>query len=289
MNRNKKKKNLLLSAVILLLSLLWMGPLAATIMNSFAPIPQEEAVRPEEPPEQKAKEFRKMFILPKEVSLNQYEEILIKTPVYLYMFWNSVLITLSVVAGSVVVSLLGAYGFTMLQFRGKEALFLVYIIVMLLPLQVTLMPNYLIAGFLGIDNSYLAIILPAVFNPFGVFLLRQQMKMLPAECVEAAKMDGAGYMQIFLHITLPMVKSGIAALVMLLVVEYWNLIDQAIIFIKKIEQYPLSVYLARMNQEAAGVSYGAAVFYITPVLALLCYGHEYLKEGIGLMTPEPYI
>ena len=281
-----KRKRLLLFLIVMCFSLLWIGPLVLTVINSFAPITKGESdtISINEIRDKDEEGFTEISFLPEAYSLEQYEEILIKTPVYLNMFWNSVIITVSVVAGSVIVSTLGAYGFTMLRFRGKELLFLVYIVVMLLPLQVTLMPNYLIAGFLGIEDSYLAIILPAVFNPFGVFLLRQQMKMLPEECVEAAKIDGAGHPQIFFYITLPMVKSGIAALVMLLVIEYWNLIDQAIIFIKRIEQYPMSVFLARINKEASGISYAAATFYIIPVLALLCYGHEYLKEGIGLMN-----
>lgn len=281
-----KRKRLLLFLIVMCFSLLWIGPLVLTVINSFAPITKGESdtISINEIRDKDEEGFTEISFLLEAYSLEQYEEILIKTPVYLNMFWNSVIITVSVVAGSVIVSTLGAYGFTMLRFRGKELLFLVYIVVMLLPLQVTLMPNYLIAGFLGIENSYLAIILPAVFNPFGVFLLRQQMKVLPEECMEAAKIDGAGHPQIFFYITLPMVKSGIAALVMLLVIEYWNLIDQAIIFIKRIEQYPMSVFLARINKEASGISYAAATFYIIPVLALLCYGHEYLKEGIGLMN-----
>lgn len=281
-----KRKRLLLFLIVMCFSLLWIGPLVLTVINSFAPITKGESdtISINEIRDKDEEGFTEISFLPEAYSLEQYEEILMKTPVYLNMFWNSVIITVSVVAGSVIVSTLGAYGFTMLRFRGKELLFLVYIVVMLLPLQVTLMPNYLVAGFLGIEDSYLAIILPAVFNPFGVFLLRQQMKVLPEECMEAAKIDGAGHPQIFFYITLPMVKSGIAALVMLLVIEYWNLIDQAIIFIKRIEQYPMSVFLARINKEASGISYAAATFYIIPVLALLCYGHEYLKEGIGLMN-----
>lgn len=257
----ESRKNGVLTGMLLCLSLFWLEPLFVTVIRSFAPVEGQKGY-----------------------SLGQYVEILIKTPVYLHMFWNSVLITVSVVAGSLIVSLLGAYGFTVLRFRGKEVLFYLYIVVMLLPLQVTMMPNFLVARFLGIEESYLAIILPAIFNPFGVFLLRQQIKMLPEECIEAAKIDGAGHVQIFFHIILPLVKSGMISLVMLLVIEYWNLVDQAIIFITKIEKYPMSVFLARMSAEAADVSNAAAVFYLIPVLVLLCYGHEYLKDGIGLMN-----
>ncbi|MDR2042879.1 MAG: carbohydrate ABC transporter permease [Clostridium sp.] len=275
-----KRKKWRLFLVVLCFSLVWIGPLAVTVTNSFAPSLTGEAQ------ETQAEEdgFLRLSFLPEKFSLEQYAAILIQTPVYLNMFWNSALITVAVAAGSVVVATLGAYGFTMLRFRGKELLFLVCIVGMLLPLQVTLMPNYLVAGFLGIEDSYLAIILPGIFHPFGVFLLRQQMKLLPWECVEAAKMDGAGQPQVFFYIVLPMVKSGIAALVMLLVIEYWNLIDQALIFIKETQKQPLSVFLARISMEASAFSFAAATFYIVPVLALLCYGHEYLKAGIGLMN-----
>lgn len=218
-----------------------------------------------------------------EFSFAQYRTILIETPVYLRLFWNSVGITLAVLAGCIVVSLLGAYGFSTLSFRGKEALFFLYLVVMLLPLQVTLMPNYMVAAKLGIKDSYLAIILPAVFQPFGVFLLRQQMRQIPAECMEAARMDGAGSFQMFFHICLPLVKSGVAALTMLLAIEYWNLIDQAVIFIKDADKYPLSVYLARINSSAIPVACASAVFYCVPILAALFYGQRALKEGIGLM------
>lgn len=264
--KKKKLKKALLFTVVTLLSLFWIAPLIATVAGSF----------------QAGGETAETAGF----TLKQYRQILIETPVYLNLFWNSVGITVCVLIGSIVVSLFGAYGFTVLSFRGKEILFFVYLVVMLLPLQVTLMPNYMVAAFFGIEKSYLAIILPAVFSPFGVFLLRQQMKLLPAECVEAAKIDGAGAGQIFVFIFLPLVKSGIAALAMLLAIEYWNLIDQAIIFIKEAERYPLSVFLARVNDSSLGVSQAAAVFYSVPILALLFYGHEYLKEGIGLMDVQ---
>lgn len=259
--KKKKIKKVFLSCFVTLLSLFWIAPLISTAVKSFYSPSQG-------------------------LSLEQYRRILIETPVYLNMFWNSVKVTLAVLCGSIVVSLLGAYGFTVLRFKGKDVLFFVYLVVMLLPLQVTLMPNYMVASFLGIEKSYLAVILPAVFGPFGVFLLRQQMKLLPQECVEAAKIDGAGQFRIFFHIFLPLVKSGVAALAMLLAIEYWNLIDQAIIFIKDAKQYPLSVFLARVNEASLGVSQASAVFYSIPILALLFYGHEYLKEGIGLMDVQ---
>lgn len=233
--------------------------------------------------------FRSVWVLGEDgvsasFGMEQYKILLMETPTYLNMYWNSIAITLAVVGGSVVISLLGAYGFTVLSFQGKESLFFFYLVVMLLPLQVTLMPNYLVATMLHIEESYLAIILPAIFNPFGVFLMRKQMEQIPKECIEAAKMDGAGEVHMFFHIFLPMVRSGIMALVMLLVIEYWNVVDQVIIFIRQPDRFPLSVFLDQISRELSDVSHGASVFYVVPIMALVCYGQEYLKEGIGMMN-----
>lgn len=253
-----------LTLILLGLGLLWIMPLFQMFLRSVLVV-KEDGVG-------------------MSFSMVQYRTLLIESPTYLNMYWNSIEITVAVVVGSVILSLLGAYGFTVLSFKGKESLFFFYLVVMLLPLQVTLMPNYLVATMLHIEESYLAIILPAIFNPFGVFLMRKQMEQIPKECMEAAKVDGAGETEIFFHIFLPMVRSGIMALVMLLVIEYWNIVDQVILFIRQPQVMPLSVFLDQISRESKDVSYGASVFYVMPIIALVCYGHEYLKEGIGMIN-----
>jgi len=231
---------------------------------------------------QEGKKFIDMNLVPGSVTLSQYDQILFRSPFYLNMFWNSVKITIPVVIGQLIVSSMAAYAFTVLRFKYKEALFFIYIIVMLLPLQVTLMPNYVIADMLHMTDSYLAIILPGIFNPFGVFLLRQFMKTIPDAYIESAQIDGAGHFRIFIGIILPMVKSGLASVAMLTFVDYWNLIDQAVIFIRDSNAQPMSLFLARINQERMGISFASSCFYVLPVLIILFYGQEYLKEGIGL-------
>jgi len=231
---------------------------------------------------QESKKFIDMNLVPGSVTLSQYDQILFQSPFYLNMFWNSVKITIPVVIGQLIVSSMAAYAFTVLRFKYKEALFFIYIIVMLLPLQVTLMPNYVIADMLHMTDSYLAIILPGIFNPFGVFLLRQFMKTIPDAYIESAQIDGAGHFRIFIGIILPMIKSGLASVAMLTFVDYWNLIDQAVIFIRDSNAQPMSLFLARINQARMGISFASSCFYVLPVLIILFYGQEYLKEGIGL-------
>lgn len=277
----KSKKALRL--LLLLLALIYIFPLLVTITNSL--MSQEEVkshystvgtlLHPGE-------KFVEMQLIPDRFSPAQYLELLLESPAYLNMFWNSVKLALPIVAGNLLVSSMAAYAFTVLRFRGKELLFFLYILVMLLPLQVTLMPNYLMADWLNIKDSYLAIILPGIFNPFGTFLLRQSMKLIPQAYLESAKIDGAGHLRIYASIVLPMVKSGLAAAAMLTLMEYWNLIDQAVVFIQENEKQPLSLFLASINTQQIGVSFAGAVVYAFPILLILFWGQDRLRDGIQL-------
>jgi multiple sugar transport system permease protein len=153
---------------------------------------------------------------------------------------------------------------------------------MLMPLQAVLVPNYIIANILGINKSYLAIILPGVFSPFGVFLLRQGMKALPAAYFEAARIDGAGDWYILLRIVAPQLRSSIAALAMLTFIEYWNLVEQAVVFIDDYTREPLSVYLSRLADGRMGLIFAASCVYMLPPLYFLLTGQRDLEKGIEL-------
>ncbi len=269
--------------IFILISVVYIFPLIVTMTNSF--MNQSEVsfnynvngnnLHPGE-------KFIDMYVIPENVSLEQYIQLLLKNPVYLNMFWNSLKITLPIVLGQLFVSSMAAYAFTVLRFKGKEGLFFIYIIVMLLPLQVTLMPNYIVADMFNLSESYWAIILPGIFNPFGVFLLRQFMKMIPEAYIESAQIDSAGHIRIYFSIILPMVKSGLAATAMLTFIDYWNLVDQAVIFIQNSQAQPMSIFLARINEQQIGMAFAGSSFYVLPVLIILFYGQEYLKDGIRL-------
>ena len=223
-----------------------------------------------------------MALIPKEFTLAQYKSVLFLQPTFLLLLWNSVKITAPVVIGQALVSLLAAYGFTVWKWKFKDAIFSVYVLVMLMPLQAVIVPNYIVADMLGIKDSYLAIILPGIFAPFGVFLLRQSMKSIHEAYFEAARMDGAGHAYIFLHVVAPQMKSGIAALTMLTFIEYWNLVDQAVVFIKDYFREPLSVYLSRIASDNIGVIFAASCVYLFFPLWLLIAGQENLEIGIEL-------
>lgn len=278
--RVKRWKSRFWCVLFLVITVIYMAPLIVTFANSFMSSTEVEQNYNISGMEEES--YVDMNIIPEKVTLSQYAELLFDSPVYLNMFWNSIKIIVPIVVGQIFVSTLAAYAFSVLNFKGKELLYFLYIIVMLLPLQVTLMPNYIVADWFHITDSYLAIILPGIFNPFGVFLLRQFMKSMPDAYMEAAKIDGAGHGTIFISIIVPMIKPGIAATVMLTLLDYWNLVDQAVIFIQNAEKQPLSTFLAQINNGDIGLSFASSCFYAIPMLLVVFYGQEYLKQGIGI-------
>lgn len=158
-----------------------------------------------------------LFVAGKSVQVpEEYLILLFKRPLYLRMMWNSLIITIPVLIGQLLLAPLAAYGFWQCRWKYKEILFYLYMIVMLMPLQLTLVPNYLVANWLGIQNSSLAIILPAMFQPLGVFLIRQQIQDFPQETLEAARLDGASEYRIYRSIVKPNLSSAIAAALILI-------------------------------------------------------------------------
>ena len=216
-----------------------------------------------------------------QVTLSQYLRLFFDNPLYLGRFWNSAALALPVVLGQVLISAPAAYAFEMSRIRHKEKLYFLYIIIMLLPLQVTLVPNFIVADWLGLLDTRASVILPAALNPFGVFIMRQYLRGLPHDYVEAAQLDGASHLRIVFSIVMPMFKPALAALIILVFVNNWNIVEQAIIFLTE-AQAPLSVYLSSMAAHNLDFIYAASFFYLLPPLLMFLYWKEHMIEGIAL-------
>lgn len=219
--------------------------------------------------------------IPDEVSFKQYFTVLFNSPDYLFKFWNSVILVVPIVLFQMVIALLAAYGFT--RYRGKlrEIIFFAYVILMLTPYQVTLVPNYLVSDALGILDTRWAIWLPGIFSPFSVFILTKFMRRIPSGIIEAAKVDGAGEWYIFRSLCLPLCKSAIASVCILVFIDYWNMVEQPLIMLKDSDMHPLSVFLSKINQGEIGIAFAVATIYMIPSLLVFRYGEEYLVEGIS--------
>jgi multiple sugar transport system permease protein len=219
--------------------------------------------------------------IPDKVTFSQYITTLLKSPDYLFKFWNSVILVIPIVLMQVGVASIAAYGFARWRGKVRALIFFFYIILMLMPYQVTLVPNYLVSDWLGLLGSRWAIILPGAFAPFSVFLLTKFMRRIPASLIEAAKLDGAGEWQIFTKVCLPQCRSALYSIAILVFIDYWNMVEQPLILLQDAEKQPLSVYLSTINAGEVGLAFAIATIYMIPTLLLFLHGEEYLVEGIA--------
>jgi len=220
-------------------------------------------------------------LIPSKVSFSQYSTVLLKSPEYLLKFWNSVIYVLPIVIFQLIVAAGASYSFARVPTKFRSAVFFTYIILMLMPYQVTLVPNYLVIDKLNLLNTRWAIILPGVFSPFSVFILTKYMRRIPSSIVEAAKLDGAGEWQIFSRIFLPLCQSTLYSVAILVFIDYWNMVEQPLILLSDEELYPLSVFLSKINQGDTGVALAIAVIYMVPPVLLFLYSEDYLIDGIS--------
>lgn len=225
--------------------------------------------------------YMDMAFLPDLLSLSAWRQILIHDPTHLRFLWNSIILVVPIVLGQLVIAPLAAYGFERAKSRHKDKLYFAYIIIMLLPMQALLVPHFIAANFFGLNGNYLAIILPAIVAPFGVFLIRQQMKGFDVGIIEAAKIDGANEINIFLQIVIPNIKPAMTALAVLAFAEAWNIIDQAVVFISDPFARPLSVHLSVGFHGNIGTIFALSTLFMIPALIIFIYGQDDLSEGFG--------
>lgn len=218
--------------------------------------------------------------IPDKVTFSQYITAFIRTPDYLLKFWNSVILVVPIVLLQVSVAALAAYSFTRYRGKFKSFLFFFYVILMLMPYQVTLVPNYLVSDWLGILNTRWSIIFPGAFAPFSVFLLTKFMRRIPVSLIEAARLDGASEWQIFSRVCIPQCRSALYSIVILVFIDYWNMVEQPLILLPDETMQPLSVFLSKINANEIGLAFAVAVVYMIPSLLLFLHGEEALVEGI---------
>lgn len=287
----KKKLNkyflpTLLFIFALTAAILFIMPTVLTITNSF--MTEKEITANYGAMIESASADKKTYIseelnlkfIPDAVSIHKYLSVLFKSPDYLLKFWNSVILVVPITLFQVLLAAFTSYGFSRWQGKIREMIFFAYIILMLMPYQVTLVPNYLVSEYLGILGTRWAIILPGIFSPFSVFLLTKVMRRIPKAYFEAARLDGAGEWQIFWQICMPLSRSSMLSVGLLVFIDYWNMVEQPLILLSDEEQYPLSVFLSQINTGDVGLAFAVAVVYMIPALLLFLYGEEYLVEGI---------
>lgn len=279
-------KKIILFSVALIIAVIFLAPIVLTITNSF--MEASEISANYGMIFEKAANGAKTYIsktvnlklIPDMVSFSQYFTVLFKSPDYLLKFWNSIILVVPIMIFQLVVAVFASYGFTRAKSKFIGVVFFAYIILMLMPYQVTLVPNYFVLNYLDLLKTNWAIWLPGIFSPFSVYLLTKYMKRIPSSIFEAARIDGAGEFKTFLHVALPISRGIITSSAILIFMDYWNMVEQPLFFLNE-DQYPLSIYMSRINSSEIGVAFAVATIYMIPSLFVFLYGEEALVEGIA--------
>ena len=220
-------------------------------------------------------------LLPHAPTLASLVELLIDSPQFFVMFWNSMKISLCILIGQTAFGVPAAWGLARFAFPGKQVILLLYIVLMLMPFQVLMLPEYLMLDRLRLLDSHAAVILPAVFSTFPVFIMYRFFGGIPEEILEAARIDGAGSLQIFFRIGIPLGAAGIVSSGILGFLESWNMIEQPMTFLKTKSLWPLSLFLPEIGLKEAGLGFAAALLMLIPALLVFLSGQEYLEQGIA--------
>lgn len=215
-------------------------------------------------------------------TLKYYYTVFLSTVQYLQRFWKSLALGVCVMAGQTTVSVLAGFGFAKCRFPGKNAVFFLLMILMILPLQVTLVPNYLVLEEMGLLDTYFALALPAVFVPLGTFIMARSFQAVSDEVIESARLDGCGTLGIIFRVAVPMSKSGVVCVALLSFLDAWNMVEQPIAYLKDFRDYPLSVALAFAESNASAEKLVCCLLAVLPPLFLFLYFNRELVEGIAV-------
>lgn len=199
-------------------------------------------------------------------------------------YLNSIIVTIGATVLQVFVSALGAYGFSKVNFKGRDKIFLLYLATMMIPPQVTIVSQFIIMREIGLYNSRTGLILMLAFSVYGVFLLRQAMLAIPESLSESAKIDGAGHVRIFFKIILPMVKPSLATLATLKFVWTWNDYQTPLVFLNSRELYTIQLGMKQFASESGSyysLIMAAAVSAILPLIIVFLFCQRFVVDGIA--------
>lgn len=276
----QKTKMILIAAMMLLLSLLICFPIWVAITGTFSA--QWEMEMNLSPVFAGTAGTANWPLLPAAPTLKSLVEVLLDSPGFFAMFWNSVTISFFILAGQLLVDVPAAWALARFPLKGKKSILNLYIVLMLMPFQVLMFPQYLVLNDLNLLDTLGAVILPAVFSTFPVFILHRFFKAVPQEIIEAARLDGAGELQIFCQIGLPIGTPGILSVCILTFLDSWNMIEQPMTFLKTKSLWPLSLFLPEIGMEEMGLGFAAALMMLIPALLLFLGCQEYLEQGIAM-------
>lgn len=218
-------------------------------------------------------------------TLDNYKKVLFEqNPSFLVYLKNTVITTVVCVIGTVITSSMAGYAFAKLKFKGRDQLFLLYLVTMMVPFQVLMVPQFIQFKYMGIFNTLWALILPRLFTPLGTFLMRQFFLDVPTEIIEAGRVDGMGEFSIFYKLVLPLAKPAVATVVILNFVWRWNEYEAPLIFLTDSKLFTLTVGLTNFVDEAGvamdNLIMAATTVALIPMVIVFVAGQKYFIEGL---------
>jgi len=220
---------------------------------------------------------------PKMVSLRQYYTILIEDSTYLRYFMNSLMYAGAILLGQALVIPLTAYAMSRFTYHGRDAMFFIVLVLMILPFQVTMAPSVMVLRELNLMDTVWAVILPMCFSPFYIFLVRQFMVSIPDELAEAGMVDGVGPVRCFIHVILPVCKPILCASAALSFADCWNMVEQPMNYLaNRQDLQPLSTMFNQISTDGAEVAFAGCSLYILPTLLVYLLFQEDIVSGIEL-------
>lgn len=226
--------------------------------------------------------FAVWHFLPWYPTLENVVELFLDSPQYFQMYFCSVGYTAVILSGQLLFSVSAAWGLARGSFFGRKMIYKLFILAMMMPFQVTMLPQYIVLHRLNLLDTPWAVILPAVFGTFSVFIMYRFFGAIDQTIIEAARVDGAGEIRIFLQIGIPLGSSGILCAAVFSFLDSWSMLEQPMTFLKTKSLYPLSLFLPEITKENAGFALCAAFVMVLPAVFVFLSGQDYLEQGIAL-------
>lgn len=223
--------------------------------------------------------------IPRAFNLQQYYSLVTDKNQYFAFLSNSIFIVSVIICMQLVLGISTAFALAKLKMPHKKLLLLILLLSVLMPLQVTMVPNYIffekVEHFLHLKilNTYVALILPGGFSAFGILMLKQFIEGIPDDIIEAARIEGAGTLRILFQVIIPVLKPAIHALIVLTFIDNWNMIEAALVFVSNEQLWPLSAYLEQIYQTNHQLYYAGAVLYLVPAALIFVKGEQTLERG----------
>lgn len=270
MKKQKSTSKLICTIIVGLLAVMFALPLVWMTLASF----------------KKVSEVFSENWLPTVWQWKNYVTVWTDEQVYLpRVFFNTLFIVVLGTGGQLIVSSLAAYGFAKINFKGRAAIFTLFLAAMMIPSQATIIPRYMLFYKIGLYNSLWALILPSWFSVTSIFLLRQFYMGLPNDLMDAAKVDGAGHLRIFAQILMPLTKPAMISTLILSLITLWNDYLSALVFLSNKKLYTVSqavrYWLFDNNNQNYNLTMTTATIFIIPVIILFVFCQKYFVEGIA--------